>query len=164
MPMYARAPSRRIRDDNSTVGQKSCFISSRLRKLWGSSITWSRSVRRWYLEGSIHGFPADAEVRSFGHPSLLLQSKQSHRTPRPPTTTALLKRKQPQPKLKSADRLFWTTFGQCLSGWTYVSILVITGTVIGWRRSYLADKSVDFLQVVRGGVVCCRLRNAAVAC
>src|SRR6476620_5394638 len=48
---------------------------------------------------------------------------------------AVLKRKRPRPKLKSWDRVLWTTLRQCWSRWPDVLVLVKPDTVVGWHRA-----------------------------
>jgi putative transposase len=55
---------------------------------------------------------------------------------------AVLKRKQPRPRLNYWDRVFWTTLRQCWSRWTDVLVLVKPDTVVGWHRAGLSDPTI----------------------
>jgi hypothetical protein len=48
---------------------------------------------------------------------------------------AVLKRKQPRPKLNSFDRLFWTTLRHWWSRWRDVLVIVKPETVVCWHRT-----------------------------
>ena len=48
---------------------------------------------------------------------------------------AVLKRKQPRPRLSLADRLFWTTLRRLYSDWADALILVRPETVVSWHRA-----------------------------
>jgi len=48
---------------------------------------------------------------------------------------AVFKRRQPRPRLRSSDRLFWTTLRRLWSGWKDVLVVVKPETVVGWHRS-----------------------------
>ena len=48
---------------------------------------------------------------------------------------AVLKRKQPRPRLKRLDRLFWTAMQRLYSGWADALIVVKPETVVSWHRA-----------------------------
>jgi hypothetical protein len=48
---------------------------------------------------------------------------------------AVLKRKQPRPKLHRFDRLFWVALRQLWSGWAEALIIVKPETVVSWHRA-----------------------------
>jgi len=48
---------------------------------------------------------------------------------------AVLKAKQPQPRLKAADRFFWMALRKCWSGWKEVLVIVQPETVVRWHRT-----------------------------
>ena len=48
---------------------------------------------------------------------------------------AVLKRKQPRPKLHGLDRLFWIALRQLWSGWAEALIIVKPETVVSWHRA-----------------------------
>ena len=47
----------------------------------------------------------------------------------------VFKRKQPRPRLRRMDRLFWTTLRRLHSGWTDALIVVKPETVVSWHRA-----------------------------
>ena len=47
----------------------------------------------------------------------------------------VFKRKQPRPKLRSKDRLFWVALSRLWSGWAESLILVKPATVVSWHRA-----------------------------
>jgi putative transposase len=48
---------------------------------------------------------------------------------------SVLKRKNPRPKLRRWDRLFWVTLRQVWSRWEEVLVVVKPETVVGWHRA-----------------------------
>jgi transposase InsO family protein len=48
---------------------------------------------------------------------------------------AVYKRKQPHPKLRRSDRLFWVMLRRAWKNWPKVLILVKPGTVVAWHRA-----------------------------
>ena len=48
---------------------------------------------------------------------------------------AVFKRKQPRPRLKRQDRLFWTVLRRLYSGWADALIIVKPKTVVSWHRA-----------------------------
>lgn len=48
---------------------------------------------------------------------------------------AVFKRKQPRPRLRRADRLFWMALRLLYSGWADALILVKPETVVSWHRA-----------------------------
>src|SRR5216684_1499955 len=48
---------------------------------------------------------------------------------------AVLKRKQPRPKLHRLDRLFWIALRHLWSGWAEALIIVKPETVLSWHRA-----------------------------
>src|SRR5438309_3418406 len=48
---------------------------------------------------------------------------------------AVYKRKQPRPKLKRFDRLFWVFVRQIWTNWAEALILVKPATVVAWHRA-----------------------------
>jgi hypothetical protein len=48
---------------------------------------------------------------------------------------AVLKRKQPRPRLNPLDRLFWTALRRIWSRWAEVLVVVKPQTVVGWHRA-----------------------------
>ena len=48
---------------------------------------------------------------------------------------AVLKRKQPRPRLKRRDRLFWTVLRRLYSGWADTLMIVKPETVVSWHRA-----------------------------
>jgi putative transposase len=48
---------------------------------------------------------------------------------------AVLRRKHPQPRFATSDRLFWVMLRKFWSGWTQALILVQSETVVRWHRA-----------------------------
>jgi putative transposase len=48
---------------------------------------------------------------------------------------AVLKRKQPRPRISRVDRLFWTTLRRVYSRWADTLIIVKPETVVSWHRA-----------------------------
>ena len=48
---------------------------------------------------------------------------------------AVLKRKQPRPRLNPSDRFFWAILRRCWSRWRDVLVIVRPETVVGWHRA-----------------------------
>ncbi len=48
---------------------------------------------------------------------------------------AVYKRKQPHPKLRRSDRLFWVVFRLMWNSWSEALILVKPDTVVAWHRA-----------------------------
>jgi transposase InsO family protein len=48
---------------------------------------------------------------------------------------AVLKAKQPQPRLKAADRFFWMILRKCWSGWKEALVIVQPETVVRWHQA-----------------------------
>ena len=48
---------------------------------------------------------------------------------------AVYKRKQPRPKLRPSDRLFWVVLRRVCKNWSEALILVKPDTVVSWHRA-----------------------------
>ena len=46
----------------------------------------------------------------------------------------VLRRSGPKPRLRNADRVFWTLLQGCWSGWQRALLIVEPRTLIGWHR------------------------------
>ncbi len=57
---------------------------------------------------------------------------------------AVFKRKQPRPKLRRVDRLFWVALQRVYSGWADAVILIKPETVVSWHRAGFRGRVEDW--------------------